>query len=188
MELPASLRWVEADYPHMVEYKERMLATEKPRCQLQRVGVDLADDAARRGFLAGVLPEAKKVLVLTEGVVPYLTEQQVAALAHDLRTQPRFSCWITEYFSPETYQYLRSTARSRVLANAPFRFFPAEWIGFFAGNGWVRKDLRHGADVGVRFKRMPPLPWFARLIVRLMGRRALERMRSATGYLLLVPG
>jgi methyltransferase (TIGR00027 family) len=188
MELPASFRWVEADYPHMVEYMDRMLATETPRCPLQRVGVDLADDEARRRFLANVLPDAKKVLVLTEGVIPYLTEQQVAALAADLRSQPRFAGWIGEYFGPQAYRYLRSTARSRVLANAPFRFFPEDWIGFFARNGWVKKDLRHGADVGVRFGRMPPMPWFARVIVRLMGSKALAQMRAATGYLLMVPG
>lgn len=188
MDLPASFQWVEADYPHMVEYKERMLATETPRCQLHRVGVDLADDEARRRFLSSVLPGAKKVLVLTEGVIPYLTEQQVAALAADLRSQPRFACWIGEYFAPETYRYLRSTARSRVLANAPFLFFPTDWIGFFARNGWVKKELRHGADVGLRFGRAQPLPWFARAIVRFMGRKAIARMRTATGYLLMVPG
>jgi cyclopropane-fatty-acyl-phospholipid synthase len=66
----------------MIEYKERMLGAYAPRCKLQRVGVDLADDTARRAFLAEVVPGAHRVLVLTEGVVPYLTEAQVAKLEH----------------------------------------------------------------------------------------------------------
>ncbi len=78
MDLPASLQWVEADFPHLIDFKNNTLAAHSPRCSLRRVAVDLADDNARREFLAGVLPDAQKVLVLTEGVVPYLPEQQVA--------------------------------------------------------------------------------------------------------------
>jgi len=36
MDLPKSLVWVEADYPDMIEFKEKRLSSEKPRCQLER--------------------------------------------------------------------------------------------------------------------------------------------------------
>ena len=188
MELPASLRWVEADFPHMVAYKDRMLAAETPRCQLQRVGVDLADPEARRKFLSEVLPDAKQVLVLTEGVIPYLTEQQVADLARDLKSQPRFAFWIGEYFSPRIYGYLRFAARSRQMANAPFRFFPADWLGFFASNGWVEKEIRYGSHVAMRFKRRPPMPWWARIMIKFASPERIEQGMKYSGYMLMVPG
>jgi len=37
MEVPEGLLWVEADYPHMMEWKEERLVNEKPRCRLERV-------------------------------------------------------------------------------------------------------------------------------------------------------
>ncbi len=187
MELPASLKWVEADFPHMIEYKNQMLASEAPRCQLQRIGVDLANSEARRKFLAEVLPDAKKVIVLTEGVIPYLTEEQVASLAADLRAQPRFACWIGEYFSPGIYRYLRTAARSRVMANAPFQFFPADWLGFFERNGWVKKEIRYGSEVAMRFGRRPPLPWWARIVMMLVSAERKKQAMTASGYLLMVP-
>ncbi len=181
MALPASLQWVEADFPHMVDHMNRMLAAETPRCQLRRVGIDLAASEARRKFLAEVLPDAKKVLVLTEGVIPYLTEQQVGDLAADLRAHPRFAFWIGEYFSPKAYPYIRRAARSRQLANAPFRFFPDDWLGFFGQHGWVKQDIRYGADVAIRARRRPPWPWWARIMIKLMSRERLRQGMQSTG-------
>jgi methyltransferase (TIGR00027 family) len=187
MELPASLQWVEADFPHMVEYKDQMLATETPRCRLQRVGVDLSDAEARRRFLAEVVPGARKVLVLTEGVIPYLTEAQVADLAADLRAQPRIAYWIGEYFAPAVYRYLKAAARSRAMANAPFQFFPAEWLGFFAQHGWVKKEIRYGSQVAMRFRRMPPMPWWGRIMMRFASPERMAQARTMSGYLLMEP-
>ncbi|HTQ37318.1 MAG TPA: SAM-dependent methyltransferase [Steroidobacteraceae bacterium] len=187
MDLPVSFMWAEADFPHMVEYKNKALEAHTPRCRLQRVGVDLADREARRRFLAEVAPEAKNILVLTEGVIPYLTEQQVAELAEDLRAQPRFRFWITEYFSPRVYRYLRTAARTRVMANAPFRFFPADWLGFFASHGWMQQEIHYGSEVARHFGRRPPIPWWARLMMLFASRERIQEAMKYSGYLLLVP-
>ena len=85
MNLPASLRWIEADYPHIIEYKEALLVSEPPRCELGRVKIDLADRQKRREFLAAVDAGSKRMLVLTEGVVPYLSVDEAGTLADDLR-------------------------------------------------------------------------------------------------------
>jgi O-methyltransferase involved in polyketide biosynthesis len=71
MTLLARLRWIEADYPHIIEYKESLLADKHPRCRLERVKIDLARGAARRDFFAGVNARSGGILVLTEGVVPF---------------------------------------------------------------------------------------------------------------------
>ena len=187
MELPASLKWVEADFDHMIDYKNRMLADEAPRCQLQRVGVDLANPEARGRLLAEALPEARKVLVLTEGVIPYLTEAQVAELAAELKSHPRFAFWIGEYFTNQMYRYLKMARRSRVMANAPFQFFPEDWLGFFAKHGWVEKQIRYGNEVAIKYHRRPPMPWWAGILMRLMSPAQRERGMKMSGYQLLVP-
>lgn len=188
MDLPASFPWVEADFPHLIEYKANILREHQPRCQLQRVGVDLSDPVARRAFLEGAVPGARKILVLTEGVIPYLTEAQVAGLAEDLRAQPRFAFWIGEYFGPQAYRYLKMAANSPAMKNAPFRFFPPDWDGFFRQHGWVRKDARFYGEIGRRFRRRPPMPWWVPFVLMLMSKERKAQAERMSGYLLMVPG
>jgi methyltransferase (TIGR00027 family) len=187
MELPASLLWVEADFPHMVQFKSEKLAAHTPRCQLQRVSVDLADDAARRSFLASVLPDAKKVLVLTEGVVLYLDEQQVAKLAADLKAHSRFAFWLAEYMGGMAHRYLKAAPRMKIMANAPFRFLPADWEGFFRSHGWVPREIRYASSVAARFKRQPSIPWRARIMRWLLSKEQMERMKKMSGFMLMTP-
>lgn len=187
LDLPAPFLWVEADFPHMIQYKENVLRDQAPRCRLQRVGVDLSDAAARRAFLADVAPQAQRVLVLTEGVVPYLTEAQVAELAADLKSQPRVGGWILEYFTSQVYRYLKRRARTGVMRNAPFQFFPPDWDGFFLQHGWQRNQIDYFMDTAQRFNRMMPIPWWARLLVKMSNDEARQRMRTGMGYMLLTP-
>src|SRR5512139_3430873 len=185
MELPPTLQWVEADFPHMVHYKSEKLRDQVPHCQLQRVGVDLSDDAARRQFLASVAPDARRILVLTEGVVPYLTEQQVSQLAKDLLARPQVALWVVEYFSELAYRYLKQIAQSPQMANSPFRFFPANWMQFFSERGWEKQDFHYFGEIGRRFHRVPPMPLMARLVLRFMSRERIAKMQQLSGYLLL---
>ena len=53
LDLPKELSWVEVDLPGILDLKESVLATlpreqTQPRCQLERVRLDLADRDARR--------------------------------------------------------------------------------------------------------------------------------------------
>lgn len=187
MTLPSGLLWVEADLPHVIETKNAQLQAHTPRCQLQRVAVDLADRAARRRFLADVVPGASKVLILTEGVVLYLEEEQVAELAQDLLSQPRFAFWLAEYLSPQVYPYMQALARTPMLANSPFRFFPQDWKGFFLGNGWATQEVRYSTEIARRHGRMPPTRWWMHLMLLFMSQAAKDRVRPSTGFMLMAP-
>jgi methyltransferase (TIGR00027 family) len=185
MDLPASLPWIEADFPHMVHFKEEKLRDQVPRCQLQRVGVDLSDNEARLEFLANVAPGAKRILVLTEGVIPYLTEGQVSDLARDLRARPQVALWVVEYFSEISYRYMKKFATTGQMANAPFQFFPSNWMEFFAQRGWQQQEIHFFGEIARRFRRTPPMPWIARLVLAAMSKERVEQMHKLSGYLLL---
>ena len=64
--------------------KQRLLTGETARCRLSRVAVDLADTPSRSAFLADATSGARDALVITEGLLLYLNEPQVCALADDL--------------------------------------------------------------------------------------------------------
>src|SRR2546425_904878 len=73
MSLPASLQWIEVDLPEILTYKEGILANEKPSCALERIRLDLSDGQARRDLFAALDRRANKILVLTEGLLIYLS-------------------------------------------------------------------------------------------------------------------
>lgn len=184
MDLPGPLLWIEVDYPHMIDHKEAHLGEEKPRCRLERVKVDLADHESRGRFLAEAASRSKKALVLTEGVIPYLSEEQVADLAEDLRAHPAFQFWIAEYFSPRTYRFLKSEKRTRQMRNAPFLFFPEDWFGFFRKHGWVPRETKYLGVESERLGRKMPAPWWASLVGLFMSRERKEEFKRFLGYVL----
>jgi methyltransferase (TIGR00027 family) len=190
IDLPRSLHWIEVDFPHMIELKEARLAGERPSCRLGRIKLDLTDRPARRRLLADVSARATKILVLTEGVVPYLTNNDVAELADDLRQMEQIGFWITDYFSPEAIRYGQKM-RARFMRNAPFQFEPKDWFGFFAGHGWRASEVRYIAEEAERLGRPIPLPflfkaWFG-LKSLFMSRARRAGLRKFAAYVLLIP-
>ncbi len=183
MELPPSLKWFEVDFPATIEFKEKQLGDERARCSLERVGLDLRDAVARRELLERMASGAKSALVLTEGVVPYLSCDETAALAADLLAQPTFNFWVLDYFSPQLLALRDRSKRSEQMARAPFKFRPDDWNGFFAERGWLVKEMRYLGDVGRRLGRPAPLPWWVRLIMPLLSKR--KAIRRLTGYAIL---
>jgi methyltransferase (TIGR00027 family) len=191
LDLPSDLAWIEVDYPEMIAFKEERLEGEAPRCRLERIGADLADPAARRDLLARIDARPGRVLVLTEGVVPYLDNDQVGALAEELRGLSGVDSWIVDYVSKEGQSYRERSGVQRQMRNAPFRFQPEDWFAFFAARGWRPREMRYLPEEGIRLGRPAPLPWRYRLIMRLL--RALtppsarERFTRFSGYALLEP-
>jgi methyltransferase (TIGR00027 family) len=182
MNLPASLPWIEVDYSNIIEHKTKILKNETPRCRLTRIAFDLADEQKRKELFRTLVPEAKKVLILTEGVIPYLSPEQVAALAKDLKNEERFCYWITEYINPKVYKYLKQSLRRAKMQNAPFKFYPTNWFEFFKQNGWVEKETRYTGEIGKEFNRLPPMPLFFRMIFPIMPQKTKEQAGKMSGY------
>lgn len=163
MKLPASLQWVEVDLPEILTYKEGILANEKPTCALERVRLDLADGDARRGLFAKLDRRAKKILVLTEGLLIYLSAEEAAALARDLASGANFQRWILELGSPGLLRMMqRTTGKHLSEVGAPFKFAPAEGPAFFAAQGWEPMEVKGILKTATQFKRPP-------LLLRLFG-------------------
>lgn len=176
---PAGLRWIEVDFPQMLDWKEERLREVSPGCRLERVRLDLTDVGARRRLFEGLGADAASTLVLTEGVVPYLTYDAVGALADDLHRlrEPR---WIVDYFSPQVMRFRRRQRIARQMEAAPFQFAPPDWFGFFEGHGWRPLEMKYLVIEGQRLGRPVPLPTLLKLALRL--RRALGPASVAGGF------
>ena len=191
MALPPHLRWIEVDYPRVIDLKEATLSGERAVCQLERVKLDLADQIARQKFFAEVSERAGKILVLTEGVVPYLSVEEVASLADDLGQMEKIRFWIVDYFSPEALRFRERGAYAWHMRNAPFRFDPKDWFGFFSERGWDAREIRYIADEAERLKRPAPWPPLSKLwmVIKSAFKAASRRnsLRKFAAYVLLEP-
>jgi methyltransferase (TIGR00027 family) len=75
MDLPEQLTWVEVDLPGILDYKKEIIGGETPHCKLERVRLDLGDLSARRELFHDLNTRSKRALVLTEGLIIYLTAE-----------------------------------------------------------------------------------------------------------------
>ena len=192
MALSPSLQWIEVDYPHVIAWKNSRLSGERPICRLERIGLDFADLPARQKLLSGIGSRATKVLVLTEGVIPYLSNEEVAALASELRKIEQVRFLVVDYYSREALRYRHRRVRiNRLMKYAPFRFEPKDWFQFFEAVGWRPHEVRYIADEADRRNRPVPGPWLQRMLIKMgmffMGARRKEAIRKFAAYVLLEP-
>ncbi len=133
MELPPSLRWVEVDLPELLDYKDEVLAGEKPACNLERIRLDLANIDARRELFDRLGKDARKALIITEGLIIYFAPEEVASLAQDLARPPGFQRWTIDVASPGLLAMLqKNLGKSLGQGGAALKFGPEEGPGFFA--------------------------------------------------------
>jgi methyltransferase (TIGR00027 family) len=176
LSLPANLRWVEVDLPEMIDYKEKMLAGETPHCRLERVSLDLAKVAARQELLARFNADARGIFVITEGLLVYLEEEQVAALAQDLHRADHCQNWIADVASPKVKQMTQKHwGKELRAAGAPFQFAPQDAEGFFRSYNWESVEFHDLYESSLRLKRPMPGAWMVALWKRFLPRRT-ERM------------
>ncbi len=186
--LPPGVRWVDVDLPAMSAYKQAQLAGERAACTLEYAAADLTDRAARRALLARIGASARggRALVVTEGLLVYLTAEQVADLATDLHAQPAVRWWLIDLASPRLLEMLRRSWGVQLSAgNAPMQFAPAEGTAFFAPLGWREAEFRSTGEEAHRLKREMRHAWLWRFIGRLMPKRRQEEFRRMAGIVLL---
>ena len=182
MQLPAALRWIEVDFASMIQYKEEHLAGEVPVCRLERMAIDLSDGAARRLLFQRIGAESGHVLVITEGVIIYLSGAEAAALSSDLYAVPSFRFWIQDYRQgglAAVPQRVRSA-----LGGSPFRFDEADSIAHFQKQGWLVAEQIYAVDESLRIARPFPVPFPWSLLTPFMPRALKERWRRSAGYIM----
>ena len=156
MDLPKTLRWVEIDLPEILDYKEGILGDATPACRLERVRLDLADESARRAVFARIAAGSSSAVVVSEGLLIYLSRAQVESLARDLAAVPPFQRWIVDLASPGLVKMMNASGGDMVAAaGAPFKFAPPEGPDFFVPLGWKPGVVRSLLKTAGHLHRLP---------------------------------
>jgi methyltransferase (TIGR00027 family) len=183
--LPPTLRWADVDLPAILQYKTETLTHEWPQCRYEAVPADLTDARVRSSVLARLGTQGKRILVLTEGLLIYLTAEQVGELAGDLAHQPTIQWWLTDLANPTLLKWmLRSWGKAVEKGNAPFQFAPEQGPDFFLPFGWKLVEFRSSMLEARRLKREMRLAWVWRIVSRCMSAKRREEMRRRSGIVL----
>ena len=183
MALPPTLKWIEVDLAGILDYKEEILSSEKPVCQLERIRLDLSDINGRRELFSQLGHRSAKALIITEGLLIYLTADEVGALARDLAAPPSFQRWLTDVASPGLLRLLQKNMGPQLAqSGASFRFGPEEGPGFFVPYGWTPADVRSPLKAAARLKR---LSFGMRLLALLPASNGAQGSRPWSGICLL---
>ena len=184
LNLGSQIQWIEVDFPQVIEHKRNLLEKFTPSCHLERVSLDLSKREARQVLFKDLSAKYSNIAVMTEGVLPYLTESQVAELSEDLTAHVGFRYWIGEYISPKSYRYLKDPKRMKALKNAPFSFYPEDWMGFFESRGWKLSQAQYFTEVSEQLGRPSPMPKFFKILEFIFGQKWALPFKRMSGFLL----
>jgi len=186
LDLPSQLHWIDVDLEGILSYKEAALAGETPRCRVEFVRADMTDQAARRALFQRVGAGAKRALVISEGLLVYLTPEDVTSLAQDLSAQPALRWWLIDLGSPALLQFLSRTWGNQLRSgNAPMRFAPEEGTAFFAPSGWREAEYHPMLDEALRLRRAPKMAWVWRLLGLFASKQRRAQFKRFSGVVLL---
>jgi methyltransferase (TIGR00027 family) len=184
--LPPSLRWVDVDLPGILNYKTEALRSEKPVCRYEAVTADLTDGEVRRALFSRLGADASRALVISEGLLVYLTPEQVGTLATDLHAEESFKEWLIDLASPQLLQRMKKTWGKELEASgSPFRFAPAESTEFFRPYGWREEKFLSLWEEAQRLHRTMKGAWFWNFIGRFFPKKAREGFRRFSGLIVL---
>lgn len=157
--LPPSLHWRDVDLPDMIAYRHACLAQAKPVCLYQTHAADLTDTTVLASALTHNGEQDEAILVITEGVLTYLTPDQVSLLAQQIHAAPSVRWWLTDLASPLLLQMLQHNWQPQLCAaNTPMQFAPANGSAFFTAFGWREVEYQSIWEESLRLHRSIPLP------------------------------
>ncbi len=181
--LQPTIRWIEIDLPDIVDAKNSLLSGAHPACPVERVALDLLDRESRRTILARYASHSKKSLVIADGVIPYLSNDDVASLANDISSIPAFGHWILDFDDAGRRPPPRSWTDR--LKSAPFLFQTDDWFEFFGRLGWQPEKTITSAEESARINRPYPLAFPRGLLMRLLPADVRRKILGVSGAVLM---
>jgi methyltransferase (TIGR00027 family) len=187
MRLPAHLRWIEIDFPSIIELKRSKLSQHTPVCILERVGMDLLNRSSRSAIFAQYGSRSNRTLLITEGVIPFISAPDVAILARELAAVSSFRYWISDFANLTSKRKMPKGWEGKLKA-APYLFEADDWMAFFKQTGWHPRKVITTGEESERINRPYPLNFPVGLIMRALPREVRRRILGLSGAVLMHAG
>lgn len=154
--LPSKLIWVDIDLHEIIEYMSASMVNEKPQCEYERTALDLSQREERVKLFHTLALRGKKILVISEGLLGYLTEEEVGTLAFDLSRNKTFKYWANDIMSPSILPLIQNEMGSLLEdAGTPLKFAPKQGENFFLIFGWKVIISESKLQTAAKLNRLP---------------------------------
>lgn len=156
LDLSPNLRWIEADFVGVLDYKDRLMSGERARCRRERVTVDLNNAAQRRVMYEAAGPSP--ALMITESLLLYLPAATVDALASEAFSYSGVAHWISDITTSAFSQVLGGGADTmrpirHVMASDALK--GEQILEVLQRHGWTTSAMRsYLTDVGFVLERV----------------------------------
>ena len=182
--LPNNLNWIEVDLPNIINYKENILHNYTPNCKLQRISVDLTIDQKRKDFFSHLSYQYSTILIITEGLIGYLSNDQVNNLSKDLFDTDGVKFWIMDYAQGRFRKRKQTKDLKKILTHTPIQFDCDDPISFFKKTCWNLAENLFILDVADKIGRnLPPMfPW--NLLIKLFPKKLRSIANQTYGYVM----
>jgi hypothetical protein len=148
----------------VIAEKEACLRDSGPVCHLERIGQDLSNPEERRALLSRIGSRFRRTLVLTEGLLYYLSPADAMDLAKDLRAMPGVFRWIGDLNNAAVNAYIARKTRGALQGTARMQFGPDEGPLVFEPLGWKIASATSIFKTAGKLRRLPcPMSLFALL-------------------------
>ncbi len=129
------------------------------------IRMDLTDQSERRRLFQQIGADSRDVLIVTEGLLVYLTDEQVIELGRDLAAQPPFRWWLIDLASPTLLAFLKKWfSKTMDEGGVTMKFAPEEGPDFFRKCGWKLAEFRRTMPEAQRLNRQMPGMWLWRVL------------------------
>jgi len=143
LDLPSHLRWIEVDFPDVLDYKHGLLAGEKAHCRVERLSVDLNDPVQRQAMFDAA--GAERAIIITEGVLMYLPAATVDGLAAESARHPGVVHWISDITTSGFNNAIRGGEQSTSgldHVRAPDALDGEQILNILGTHGWATASMR----------------------------------------------
>jgi methyltransferase (TIGR00027 family) len=158
-DLSSPVTWFEADFKDLIEYKNGKLKNEVPHCPLIRIAADLSQSSERLRVLDILEQQPGPALVLTEGLLGYLSEENVKELAKDLISTANCKYWLMDVFNRSFLESARKfwhfDATEREADDVQLGFVPEDTALFLRPFGWELQEFRSFGEGAIQYNRLP---------------------------------
>jgi len=185
MQLPPQLKWIEVDFQHIIDYKSEILKHETPVCSLQRIACDLSLQMKRLELFIQLDAQTSKALIITEGVIAYLTNDQAAQLSKDLLAMPHFYYWIQDFRYAKFRRTKQAKQMQQIVKNTPFRFNAEDPVTFFTQHGWKMVKNIFLLDEADAVGRKMPMNLTYKIWMKLFPTKFRKILNQSYGFVLL---
>ncbi|HEX8041508.1 MAG TPA: hypothetical protein VF490_20310, partial [Chryseosolibacter sp.] len=128
--------------------------------------------------------DTTNALIITEGVIGYLTNEQAAQLSEDLYAIPSFRYWIMDYSQGRLRRNRLSRKLKKKLQHAPLQFTDKQPLKFFGRHGWKVNENIHILDEADRIGRKLPMSLSLNVLFTLFPAKIRKLGNETYGYVM----